>query len=98
MPDDTQMVRIEQRLEEPSRFLIFTFDDVLAFAVPMVVGWLGKQLILGLVVGLICYSLWKRVKGEGGLASVKAALYWFLPVEVTPYRGFPDSAVTFWRG
>ena len=91
-------VFIEQKLEEPGKFLIFTFDDVIAFAVPVVVGWLSKQLIVGFVVGLILYSLWKRIKGEGGLIRVKAAVYWFLPCEVSPYRSFPDSAVTIWRG
>jgi len=91
-------VLIEQRFEEPARFLIFTMDDALVFALPFMVGWVTKHLIPGAIIGLVLYSIWKRMKGEGGLSRLKAATYWFLPSEVTPYRSFPPSHVEHWRG
>ncbi|MEP2780808.1 MAG: type IV conjugative transfer system protein TraL [Pseudoruegeria sp.] len=98
MNNNTDTITIEQKLEEPGRILIFTFDEIAAFIMPVSIGWLSRHLVPGFVVGLVAYSLWKYIKGEGGMTTILAAVYWFLPKELTPYRSFPDSAVTFWRG
>ena len=89
---------IEQKLEAPKRLLFFTADDAAMFLVPTFVGFLSKHIIGGLVLGLIAFGLWRRLKGEGGLERLKAAAYWFLPQEISPYRSFPKSDVVFWRG
>ena len=94
----SEYIHIEQRFEQPARFLIFTADDALVFACPFLIGWMSKHLIPGFVIGLIFYFLWKRLKGEGGLSRLKAAFYWFCPVQLTPYRSFPPSHVEHWRG
>ena len=91
-------VLIEQKLEEPGRMAFFTTDDAAMFLGPCLIGFLGRQLIPGIVVGLILFSLWRRLKGEGGVERLKAAAYWFLPVELSPYRSFARSDVVHWRG
>ena len=98
MSNDNNIVKIEQRLEEPGRFLIFTADDALMFAFPFLIGWVSRHLIPGLIAGIVFYAIWKRLKGEGGLTRLKGAVYWFLPSEVSPYRSFPPSHVEHWRG
>lgn len=96
MEHDT--VHIEQKLEAPGRLLFFTIDDAAAFLGPAFVGFLSRHLIEGVVVGLIVFFFWRKLKGEGGVESLKAAAYWYLPHEVSPYRSFPRSDVTHWRG
>lgn len=96
--DDLHKVYIEQRLEEPARFLIFSADDALVFAAPTLIGFLARAMIEGAACGLIAYFIWRKLKGESGIARLKAAVYWYAPFEVSPYRKFPPSHVIFWRG
>ena len=98
MSDNSNTVRIEQKLEVPGRLFFFTTDDAAMFLGPCLVGMLGRSLIPGIVIGLILFSLWRRLKGEGGVERLKAAAYWFLPVELSPYRSFPRSDVVHWKG
>lgn len=98
MNDANELVFIEQKLDAPKRLLFFTADDAAMFLVPTLVGFLSKHIIGGVLVGLVAFGLWRRLKGEGGLERLKAAAYWFLPYEVSPYRSFPKSDVVFWRG
>ncbi|MBF9052275.1 type IV conjugative transfer system protein TraL [Roseobacter sp. HKCCD9010] len=98
MSNNSNTVRIEQKLEVPGRLFFFTTDDAAMFLGPCLVGFLGRSLIPGIVIGLILFSLWRRLKGEGGVERLKAAAYWFLPVELSPYRSFPRSDVVHWRG
>lgn len=92
------IVRIEQKLEAKGRLLFFTADDAAAFLIPAAVGFLSRNIISGVLVGLILFALWRRLKGEGGLERLKAAAYWYLPAQISPYRSFPRSDVVHWRG
>ena len=96
--EDTSVVRIEQKLEAPGRLLFFTLDDAAAFLLPAAIGFLSRHLVEGAVVGVILFIFWRRLKGEGGVERLKAASYWYLPAQVSPYRSFPRSDVTHWRG
>mgnify|MGYP001799523604 CR=1 FL=1 len=96
--DDPNVVRIEQKLEAPGRLLFFTLDDAAAFLLPAAVGFLSRHLISGALVGVLAFFLWQKLKGEGGVERLKAAAYWYLPFQVSPYRSFPRSDVSHWRG
>lgn len=96
--EDMSAVRIEQKLEAPGKLLFFTFDDAAAFLLPTAIGFLGRNVIFGVIVGVVAFILWRKLKGEGGLERLKAAAYWYLPPQVSPYRSFPRSDVTHWRG
>ena len=98
MSDHSNNVIIEQKLEVPGRLFFFTADDAAMFLVPCFVGFLGRSLIGGAIIGLLLFGIWRRLNGEGGVARLKAAVYWFLPSELSPYRSFPRSDVVFWRG
>ncbi|WP_299969415.1 type IV conjugative transfer system protein TraL [uncultured Roseobacter sp.] len=98
MDTNDQVVRIEQRLEDQTRFLIFTVDDAFAFGLPFMMGWMTQKVFLGAFIGFVVYLVWKHVKGDGGMARLVAALYWFCPPAITPYRSFPPSHIQHWRG
>lgn len=96
--DTSDTVFIEQKLETQAKFLFFTADDALVFLAPCAVGFLAKALIEAALVALVLFFLWRKLKGEGGLERLVAALYWYTPAKMTPFKSFPASHVIYWRG
>lgn len=92
------LVKIEQRLQDPPRFLMISADEAAVFGVPFMMGMLGKAMISGAIFAFILWTVWRRLKGEGGLVMMVAALYWYVPRVVNIFPGFPDSSVTVWEG
>lgn len=93
-----KVVRIEQRLQEPARILLFPIDEGLALLAPAGVGVGLQAAVPGVILGVVSYIVWKRLKGDGGLERMLALLYWYLPREISPIKAWPDSSVTMWRG
>ncbi|ULB12498.1 type IV conjugative transfer system protein TraL (plasmid) [Cereibacter azotoformans] len=93
-----KVIRIEQRLQEHGRILLFPIDEGLALLAPAGVGLAMQAAVAGIILGLVSYVLWKRIKGDGGLERILALTYWYLPAELSPMKSWPDSAVTMWRG
>lgn len=91
-------VRIEQRLQDPPRFLILPADDAFVLGLPMMMGLISRQIIIGVVVSLVMWTIWRRIKGEGGLERVLAGLYWFLPSSIGGFNPLADSSVSHWEG
>ena len=95
---ESDVVKIEQRLQDAPRFLFFPIDEAMAFGFPLMLGLLTRHLVLGASIGFIFWQAWKRVKGDGGLQWITGAIYWFFPKQMSPYRSLPDSATELWRG
>jgi len=94
----TDVVKIEQRLQDPPKIAMLSLDEAIALFGPLMIGLLARHLIPGVIVGIVVWQMWKRLKGDGGLEWLAAAAYWFLPQMITPYRSLPDSSVSLWRG
>lgn len=92
------VIRVAQHLEDVPRILLVPVDEGLAALLPVGFGLLTQHLIPGLGMGILCFVLWKRFKGEGGVPHVLALLYWILPKPMALFRSLPDSAVSVWRG
>ena len=92
------VVRIEQRLQDQPRIALLSLDEAMVVGFPLVLGMLSRHLFAATIVAVILWQVWKRVKGEGGLQWVLAALYWYCPAAISPFRTLPDSAVERWRG
>lgn len=92
------LVKIEQRLQDPPRFLILPADEAFVLGVPLMMGLMSRQVIVGAAVSLVGWMIWRKLKGEGGLEKVLAALYWFLPTNLSGFGPLPDSSVTHWEG
>ena len=91
------VVTIEQRLQDPPRFLMFSADEAAMLGVPILLGVAGKKVILGAIVGFVLFRVWKMLRGDGGLHGLMAALYWYAPREARILRALPDSSVIVWR-
>jgi len=91
------LVKIEQRLQDPARFLILPLDEAVFLGLPFMMGLLSRQIIVGSVVAFVVWSVWRRLKGEGGIERLLAAAYWYLPSEIGIFKPFPDSATSVWE-
>ncbi len=92
------LVQIEQRLQDPPRFLMVPADEAFIFGLPFLLGMVGKVLISGFIVGLVLWMIWRRLKGDGGLVMMIGAFYWYIPSTVNMFAGLPDSSVSVWEG
>lgn len=90
-------VVIEQRLQDPPRFLMLPADEAAILGLPILMGLLGRMLIVGLLVALLTWAAWKRLKGEGGLERLLAAAYWYTPHAFGFFAPLPDSAPETWE-
>ena len=96
MTDD--VVKIQQRVQEKGKFLFITADEAFFLIAPIFLGVLAREPILGMVAGFFLWRLWMLIKGEGGLNTLMASAYWWLPNEAPLFRAFPASHVSEWRG
>ncbi|WP_412074367.1 type IV conjugative transfer system protein TraL [Tritonibacter mobilis] len=93
----TKVVKVEQRLQDPPQFFFFPADEAIAGVFPFAMGFITNHVFGGIIAGIILYFIWKRVKGERGLHGLLALIYWIVPMELSMFRSFPDSAVCTWR-
>lgn len=91
-------VKIEQRLQDPPRVLILPADEAFVLGLPLMMGLISRQAIVGVVVSLVIWSIWRRLKGEGGIERILAYLYWFLPSGIGGFNPLADSSITHWEG
>ena len=89
--NDTARHAIPRRLDDPERWLFWTFDEAAALLGPAVLGLAANQFVAGLVAGIAGWLLLRRVKRGGGANIAVGALYWFLPEFVLRLRGTPPS-------
>ena len=92
------VITIEQRLQDPPRFLMLPADEAAAFGIPFMMGVMGKIVFSGFIIGVLIWLVWRRAKGEGGIVMFVGALYWFLPSRLRVFPGLPDSSVSVWEG
>lgn len=91
------VVVIEQRLQDPPRFLMLPADEAAILGLPILMGLMGRMLLPALLVAFIAWAAWKRLKGEGGLEMLLAAAYWYTPHALGLFSAFPDSAPETWE-
>jgi conjugal transfer pilus assembly protein TraL len=91
-------IRIEQRLQDYPRFLMLPLDEAVLLGLPFMMGLLGRKVVIGAIVAFLAWTIWKRLKGEGGIERLLAAAYWYLPSGLGILSELPDSSVQTWEG
>lgn len=91
-------VIIEQRLQDPQRVLILPMDEALMLGMPVMMGMISQNLIVGILAGFGLYTIWKKIKGDQGLEGFATLAYWYLPHQLGIFSSFPDSAEEVWVG
>jgi len=73
-------------------------DEAVLLGLPFMMGLLGRKVFLGAIVAFLAWTIWKRLKGEGGIERLLAAAYWYLPSSLRILGELPDSSVQTWEG
>ena len=94
----SDVVEIEQRLQDQPRVALLSLDEAIVVGFPLMIGLMSRRLFAFAFVAIVAWQLWKRIKGDGGLHWVLAAMYWFMPRKISAFGTLPDSAVERWRG
>lgn len=84
---------IPQYLDEPTRYLVFTADELAAIVVPLIAGTFISNFLVGLIAGAICFWILRKAKKGGSLYKVLWTLYWMLPGEVMRLKKMPRSDI-----
>ncbi len=92
------VAKIPQRLLKPTRFLFWDIDELVAFGVPAFLGLFARVPFMGLLFGVILFSIWRRLKGNHGISGLLAWAYWWVPDQVSPFRHFPPSHISDYEG
>lgn len=84
---------IPQHLDVPERFLVFTADEAIAFVIPLLIGIIVFNFLIGLIAAGIVVTAIRRFKQGASLARIYHALYWLCPPDIVRMKATPPSAV-----
>ncbi len=80
-----------QYLDEPTRVILWTIDELIFFLVPVLILFFGfDQLILGIVTGIAFIFGLRKLKGEQGHYFLHSLMYWHLPA-IVRFKSTPPS-------
>ena len=97
MSSSDTVIVIPTRLEESGRFFILSQDEIPVVVVPVVLGLVTQNMFPGLIIAVLAYLGWSRLKGEGGFYALHAIRYWYFPKALSYLPSLPDSAVSRWN-
>ena len=82
---------IPQLLDEPTRIILWTIDELIIFLTPFLVLFLVFDHVLtGLAVGIILVLGLRKLKGEQGHYFLHSLMYWHLPAMIR-FKSTPPS-------
>ena len=82
---------IPRHLDDPEHIGFWTMDEAAAMVAPFALGIVFKAIVAGIVGGLACYFLLKKMKGTARENFALYVLYWHLPSSILRLRYTPDS-------
>jgi conjugal transfer pilus assembly protein TraL len=82
---------IPQYLDEPERFFIFTPDELMVVVIPLAIGTIVANFLIGLVVAGGVFLALRKLKQGGGLQRLLWIAYWYAPTDVLRLKAMPAS-------
>lgn len=95
---DFEPFYIPRTLDEPDQVLFFQPDEFVLLMSWTAAGIVFDFFILGLLVGVGCFYLLKRMKGSEQPNWLLCATYWFLPQCFSKLKGTPPSYIRLFQG
>jgi conjugal transfer pilus assembly protein TraL len=88
------MARLHRFLDEPERILLWTPDEFIALILPLAIGTVVVNGLVGVIAGVVCWQLLAKVKRGDALVSFLRWLYWSMPPGLLKTGRFPPA---HWR-
>ena len=93
MSSEQDKYAIPRYLDEPKRLILWTVDELTVFLLPLIlVYFLSDKLLVGMLVGFVCFFGLKKLKGEHGHSFVRSLAYWHLPTLIR-FKKTPPSFI-----
>lgn len=84
---------IPQNLDQQTRYIFFTADELLAVVVPIMIFTMVSNFIPGLAVGIGALWLLRKFKRNSSLHRLKWAAYFALPSYIFKFKSTPPSNI-----
>lgn len=98
MSEENQKYYIPRYLDEPMRLILWTWDELTAFLLPLItIYMITNQLLAGIFVGLLLFVGLKKLKGDQGHYFLRAFAYWHLP-QIIRLKKTPASYIREYIG
>lgn len=82
---------IPQHLDEAERYFIFTPDELGVVIIPLGVGTVVANFVVGLIAAVVCFSALRKFKKGQGLHRLMLMAYWVLPSDLLKFKATPPS-------
>lgn len=96
--DMKHTAQIPQKLHEPTRYLVFTVDEISVAGFVIMLGVLVQKPIIGILFGVLLAKGWIKLKSIHGPEGLIAWVYWWFPNSLSIFKTFPPSHVDEWIG
>lgn len=83
---------IPRHLDDAPRFLFWSIDEAISAIIPFMCGLMFNLKLFTLVIAIISFKGWKKIKGAGGGAAIRAMIYWYYPNQILGTKSLPDSS------
>lgn len=85
-------------VDAPLKILIWTKGEIGMFLLPAILGLMFRQTVVGLMVSVLNYRLYKVYQARFGKDQFLAVCYWFLPLARKKFPAAPPSYVREYIG
>jgi conjugal transfer pilus assembly protein TraL len=93
---ETDQYKICKYLDEQYRIIGLPLDEFIPLAIILVMSFLFKLLIVGILLMVVCWRLMRHFKKGMGSAALLVSIYWHMCGSQAAFRALPDSTKRYW--
>ena len=95
--EDLSAFLIPEMLDEPEKILFFTYNELGLLMFPAIVGILCNYTIRGLIMGIVSFLIYKKIKPSNGF-NITHLVYWYCPEWLFRTNYLPSSDIKIFIG
>ncbi|GGD82216.1 type IV conjugative transfer system protein TraL [Croceicoccus mobilis] len=89
---------IPKHLDDPELIGFWTLDEFLVMLIPFVWGILTQHIVIGLVLSLVAWATYRKVRAGRSMYWILHFAYWHLPGEFFGLKVAPPSSFRVMAG
>jgi len=95
---DIDAFYIPKHLDDPERWLFWTVDEALILIAPFFLGVMMDFYLIGIVMSITLYLLYKKFKSTGADNLIQYLIYWYFPKWLSGLKATPPSYIRTYIG
>lgn len=89
---------LPKSLDEPPRLLFWSIDEAMIMLTPAGMGIILEYTVIGMILGLISFLGWRKIKGNNQANLLMYGAYWMLPPFLLKMKFTPPSCYRMYLG